>query len=150
MSDRVADPAGRVWTVRRRWVPRLGAETVWGRIRRRVRGYYRRAGKWSDSDAAGCFDVGADDLVAGLVLLAGIVVFFVVGLPLLIAVFDVLFVLLVAIGGVVGRVLFRRPWVIEARTEGTTHRWRVTGWRASSQRLAELRSSLAAGVVPPS
>lgn len=143
----MTEPNGRTWEVRRRWVPRLGDETLWGRARRHVHGYYRRLGKFSDADPGGCANVGADDLVAVLLVLAAIVAFFLLGLPLLIALFDVLLLLLIALAGIVGRLLFRRPRVIEARSGETVHHWRISGWRASSQQIDEVKRALAHGQV---
>jgi hypothetical protein len=48
------------------------------------------------------------------------------------------------------RIIFGRPWTIEARADdGTIYTWRVTGWRASTTRQTEIRRQLATGHVPP-
>ena len=40
--------------------------------------------------------------------------------------------LLLAVGGALGRVLFRRPWTVDAvGPDGEHHRWDVVGWRRS-------------------
>lgn len=131
------------------WAPRLGAETLWSRFRRRLRSALHRTSDLSDGlDAAdGCLAV--DDLVVvlGLVVVVLLVVFFVI--PLLVALVDILLLLVLAGLGIVGRVVFRRPWVVEARsTGGVVLRWRVVGWRASREFRERAAESLGAGVVP--
>lgn len=143
-GTRVEAIDGRGWVVRRRWVPRLGPETLWGRFRRRVRQMFRRAG---DIDGGGCFDIGGiDDLVALLVLVvvAALVVF--VLFPILVALLDVLLVALLTIVGVIGRVVFGRPWTIEAiGDDESRYAWHVVGWRESKALVTELADRLRLG-----
>jgi hypothetical protein len=72
-------------------------------------------------------------------------------IPALIFVVELALVL-VAVGlGVLGRVLFRRPWTVEARVDGTSQggEWKVTGWRASGQVLNSIAEQLrATGQLP--
>lgn len=122
---------------------------MWARFRRRLRGAFHRTKDLGDGlDAAeGC--LALDDLivVAGLVVVVVLAVFFVI--PLMVALVDVLLLLVVAGLGIVGRVVFRRPWVVEARsTGGVVLRWRVVGWRASREFRGQAAESLDAGVVP--
>lgn len=136
-----------VWRVKRRWIPRLGADTLWNRFRRRFRKTFRRAGDAADA-GDGCLDVG-DGIVAALLLLviAGVVIFVI--LPALVAIVDVTVLVVLAIGGLIARVCFRRPWLIDARDgTGRVLRWRVVGWKASAKRVEDIRHLLAAGTVP--
>ncbi len=143
-GTRVETIDGRGWVVRRRWVPRLGAESLWGRFRRRIRQMFRRAG---DIDSGGCFDVGGiDDVVAVVVLIAAALLVVFVLFPLLIALLDVLLVVLLTIVGVIGRVVFRRPWTIEAvGDDGSRYAWFVVGWKASRALVTELVDALRVG-----
>lgn len=143
------------WTVKRRWIPRLGTDTLWRRVGRRFRRVKRRADRTDDGiDAAdvgaGCVDALSDSFAAAIVIAVVVLVVIFVMVPLVVAIVDVLLLLLLALGGLVARVLFRRPWLIEAH-KGGEHvlRWRVVGWRASTERVAEIRQALAAGIVPP-
>jgi len=85
-----------------------------------------------------------------VIALVVIVFMVLVGFPFLIALGELLLVLLLAVGGAVARILFRRPWTVDAvGPSGDHHRWEVVGWRRSgaarrfiAQRLAE------AGTVP--
>ena len=145
----VVGPDGRTWVVRRRWGPRLGAQTVWGRFHRRFRQTLRRTGDLADVDPGCSLDLGEGIVVVVLVILFLLLAVF-VAIPLLVALLDLLLVVLLAIAGVVARVAFRRPWTVEATAgDGTRLRWRVVGWRASGVRRGEVAQLLGAGIVPP-
>ncbi|MGN6692754.1 MAG: hypothetical protein ACTHN0_01125 [Aquihabitans sp.] len=144
-------PSGSVapleWKVKRRWIPRLGADTLWARFRRRFRKTFRRAGDAADA-GDGCLDVGDGVVAAIALIIIGLVLIFVI-LPALVAIVDVVILLVLALGGLVARVLFRRPWLIDARDgTGRVLRWRVVGWKASAQRVDDVRHLLADGIVP--
>jgi hypothetical protein len=105
-----------------------------------------------DSADVGCLAFVGEEaalVVGGLAVLL-VVLFFVV--PLIVAALDVLIVLLLGTLGVVGRLLFRRPWVVEARPAVGGHAvgWRVVGWRASGEQLDRVvEHLLATGALPP-
>jgi hypothetical protein len=127
-------------------VPRLGGESLWTRFRRRVARVAKRMGDF----APDLLGVGGDSiLVALLVIVVSLLLVF-VGIPVLIAILDLAIVLLVATVGIVARLLFRRPWIIEAVSDdGTTRAWRVVGWRASSRMLTDIEQGLRIGLGPP-
>lgn len=141
----VVDPAGRTWKVRRRWV--------------------HRTPSWRGPKGDRALDLldGADLAGEGAELpLVGVIMFAIAAL--LVAVLAVVFVIpalifvgelalvLAAVGlGVLGRVLFRRPWTVEARVDGTNQGggWKVTGWRASGDLLNSVAERLGAtGQLP--
>ncbi len=65
-------------------------------------------------------------------LVVAVLLLIFIGIPLLIALGELLFVVVLALAGLVGRVLFRRPWTVDAvDPQGTHHAWGVVGWRAS-------------------
>jgi hypothetical protein len=64
-------------------------------------------------EALGAID-GADSPWAALALAAGILLFFIVLLPLLGLAFELIVLLLVLWSGIVGRLVFGRPWIVEA------------------------------------
>jgi hypothetical protein len=85
----------------------------------------------------------------GIVLLVVVIVALVVVLPLLVAVVDVVVLLLLAVGSTVARVVFRRPWIVEARADdGRTGTWKVVGWKASGKRLDAVADGIERGVMP--
>jgi hypothetical protein len=78
-------------------------------------------------------------IVAALVLMTILLPFVVVAGELVVAI-------LLALLGIAGRMLFRRPWVVEAVSEGgVRHRWRVVGWFRSRAFVADVASGLAHG-----
>lgn len=75
--------------------------------------------------------------ITGVVVVALAVLFVI---PALVFAVELLLVVL-AIGlGALVRVLFRRPWTVEARVAGTHEgrEWKVVGWRASGELVATL------------
>ena len=125
-ARQVVDPQGRTWRVRRRWVP----HTVRWRGGRNV----------PDVDVPG-LDLLDDELgifaaiglaITGIVVVVVAVLFVI---PALVFAVELLVVVL-AIGlGALARVLFRRPWTVEARIKGTNEgrEWKVVGWKASGE-----------------
>jgi len=132
----VRDPEGREWTVGIRWLPRRPTWLGWGP------GRTRKRGEPSDLEfldlAGGCMP---DDipLLAGTaaVIVVLILIWFAV-LPVAVFALDLLFVLLLAAGGIAMRVLFRRPWTVEASTAGEARRWPVVGLRSSRAMVGEV------------
>jgi hypothetical protein len=81
--------------------------------------------------------------------IAAAALFWWVLLPLLLVAVDLVVVLLLLVVAVVGRVLFRRPWTVEA-TSGTGERVtvQVVGWRAALRRRDEIAGLLGRGQHP--
>ncbi len=146
MAKTILGPDGRQWQVRRRWVPRLGADTVPGRLRRRLRRTMDKTRGAGDSlDVAdGCLSVDLDAIaVVAIVIIAVLLAVFVV-VPLLVALVDLLLLALLAVLGIVGRVVLRRPWVVDALASDGQHlQWRVVGWRRSGERRDQVAQMLA-------
>jgi hypothetical protein len=79
----------------------------------------------------------------------GAALFFLV-LPALFALGELLLIVLLAVAGVLGRVLFRRPWTVDALgPDGQHHEWRVVGWHASGETRDEVARHLEATGRPP-
>lgn len=114
---------------------------------RRVR---RRARDVGDLPDPGCAPDLAEGIVAFIVVVAVVLFLIFIGLPLLIALGELLLVLALALAGVVGRVLFRRPWIVDAvAPNGAHHEWSVVGWRASAAARSLVADRVTAtGTVP--
>src|SRR5690349_1348158 len=123
--QRVVDPQGTEWTVRRRWVHR--------RLRWRGPGRDTLGGVFDGGDVLGAAAelpvVGIIFLILALILFAIFAVLFVI--PALIFLVELTIVLAIVAIGVVGRLLFGRPWTVEARTAdgGPGFAWQAKGWR---------------------
>ncbi len=86
-------------------------------------------------------------LAVALLIVVGIVLLIILGLPLLLALFDLVIVVVAAVVGVASRVLFRRPWTVEALSaDGERHEVRVVGWRSANDGVASIGSSIQHGI----
>lgn len=92
--------------------------------------------------------VGVVVAVIGLLLFGIAAVLFV--LPALIFLLELLLILALVGLGLLGRLLFRRPWTIEAIEVGSDQafEWKVSGWRASGDLLESLANQLQATGLP--
>jgi hypothetical protein len=98
--------------------------------------------------AGGCVDLEAVLIAVVVIAVILLAIFFVI--PLLLTLVDLVVVLLLTLLGFVAKIVFRRPWTVEARSDdGTVYRWKVVGWRASGQRRDEIAQMLSAGITPP-
>jgi hypothetical protein len=93
-------------------------------------------------------DLGS--LVFGIVVL--IVLMFVI-VPILLFGIELVIAGCLIAGTVIGRLLFGRPWQIEARTVGQPASprvldWDVTGWRQSRALVRDISAEIAAGRDP--
>lgn len=136
-AQTVVDPRGNQWTVRRRWVHR----------RLRWRGPGRDA--LGALDGADFLGAGADLPVVGVILLVvALVIFAVVAvlfvIPALIFLAELLIILVIVGIGLLGRILFGRPWTVEARPGdgGRCFEWQTTGWQASRQLVHSVADQL--------
>jgi hypothetical protein len=136
---RVSAPDGREWDVSRRWIGRKVA------IR------WVRVGGLEDALNPGAvMDTSVGGVLIGIavIVVAAAVILFV--LPLLILLGQILVILLLVAAGVASRVLFRRPWEIDAVTPGPppeTHVWRIVGWRNSNEAIRDAAEELRQGMV---
>jgi hypothetical protein len=150
MARTVTTPQGEVWRVRRLWAPRLRGEHLWSRFRRRNRGARRLGRELGDTAGDGCLPDSLDDLALGAALVLAVLFLLFVGFPFLFALIDVVVILVLTGLGLVTRVLFRRPWVVEATGGDQIRRtWRVVGWRASHEAVDDVADALAHGHPPP-
>jgi hypothetical protein len=145
----VTDPNGRLWTIGIRWLPRPPRWIGWRPRRKKSED---RGWGWLDAvDPIDALSIG-DELgpvaaIAAIIAMLLLLWFFVV--PIAILVLDLLFVVLLAAGGVAARVLFRRPWIVEATTPGEKHQRPVVGYRASREVVeATARAIQLAGTLP--
>jgi len=127
-------PDGTSWGVGRRWVP----------FRVRL-----RDGDWREGGPADLGDVFFDSpggVLAGLAVIATAMLVFLVIWPIVAIALELVLLALIFLVSLAGRVLFRRPWTVVARSETTgaarEHTWRVVGWRASARLIEDAVDSL--------
>ncbi len=126
----VTDPDGVEWEVCRDWleVPRWWKQ-----------GEVEGGGVF---DAA-CFpDFDADLGIVGFLVVVAILVLLLLGGWVLLV---MLAAVLVAIGGLLVRILFRRPWLVTARSAQAERRWRVRGTLGSRRAMHDIASALRRG-----
>lgn len=134
----VVDPEGRQWKVRRRWFH----QTVPWRGPKGDSALDLFDGASLAGDAADMPVVGG--IMIGIFALLVAVLAVVLVIPGLIFILELMAVLLIVGLSVVGRILFRRPWTVEARLAGTNevHEWAVVGWRASGELVKSVAERL--------
>ena len=143
MAIEIVDRCKVHWRIRRRWVTSGGA---------RWRGPDADAGML-EAVMTGGLDFGLGGFVTGFLLVvaaaAVLLLLFVVVFPAIAFVLELLLVASIALLGIFGRVLFGLPWTIEAEGGHTLLRWRVKGWRASREAMAEVAAALERGESIP-
>ena len=131
------------WTVRRKWIHR----------RLKWRGTSTRSIDFLDG--ADVVTLGDDLPVVGMILvavalllLAIVAVLFII--PALIFLAELLIIVTIVGLGLLGRLLFGRPWTVEAQQQpgGRGFEWKVRGWRASGELVHAVASRLRANGVP--
>ena len=103
---------------------------------------------WADIVDFGWDDSPLASIAAALLTVALIVAFFTAVWPLLALTIELVILAVLFVAGIVGRVLFRRPWTVEARARHLSARWQVSGWRASGQLVDQIARRIAAGEDP--
>lgn len=150
LNVKVTTPAG-VWHVRRRWAPRrLGSHTIWARFRHRSRKVRRRTSDLGDIPDPGCAHDIAEGIIVFVVAVAVVLFLIFIGIPFLVALGELVLIVVLAAGGVVRRVVFRRPWTLDAVDPAETHHsWSVVGWRASGAARHFIADRIAATSAVP-
>ena len=148
----VIAPDGRTWRVGRRWFGK----------RIRLRGEDRPdrpdlsdgpdLSEGFDGSSLGDFfsfdDITPAGILAGLAIAVAAAFAVLVVWPVVVLAIELVLLLVVAAATLAGRILFRRPWTVEARTQSPTRRvreWEVVGWRRSSALIDEICTGLADG-----
>jgi hypothetical protein len=140
----VTSPDGDRWRVKRRWMNRP-LPTLRGR-------WGRRDGETAVARGLDVVSIDPTEsilaTVAGFVLIVLIVFFF---LPLIGVAFELGLVLLLFSSGILGRVVLRRPWIVEAANLNHPDRstaFAVKGWRRSEGAIETLEREIAATGSP--
>ena len=134
-----------MWHVGRQWLP----------VRVRLRPERDPGDRWWHAadglDALTFADFSVGGVIAAFAAIVAAIVLVAVVWPIVALALEVVILLILFLGGLAGRLVFRRPWRIVARTKGEPREvraWHVVGWRASAEVVDEVARSLAAGQRP--
>lgn len=142
----VTAPDGARWLVRRRWLDRPLPN-----LRRRFQA--GRKEELEDATVEGLFSTYIDGGWWAIALAAAVLLIVFVLLPLLGVALELIALIFVLCSGVAGRVVFGRPWTVEAVTRdggGRSVSFPVKGWHRAGEAAAELAREIAAGGRPES
>ena len=150
----VTAPDGRTWTVRRRWLPHrdgVGWRARFAQGRERIdrrRGDRRDDTRWYDHLDVPDLGDSIAVAIAIIAVVALIVLMTMFGWTFLLLGIDLLWLLLVAVLGLLGRVVLGRPWRVEATTDGERRDWFVQGFGAAGRARDEIARRLQHGIDP--
>jgi ABC-type transport system involved in multi-copper enzyme maturation permease subunit len=146
----VADPTGKLWTVRVQLIPnRQGIglyERFVGRFSKKDK--KERKHHWFDFILNGATPGSMDDVRILLIILAVAIVFYFIGWPLLLLLLDFIWLILVLIGALISFVILRRPITIMAKSGQELHAWRSRCLLKIRRQKQEIVQSLSRGVIP--
>lgn len=149
----VSDPAGRNWRVEVRWLPWAPR---WRGPRRRRKEKDPGDSRWYDwldiGEPFAWFDEGLGGFVTAIVLMVLLVIAILFVLPAFIFLVELLIIVLVVLGAVVIRILFRRPWIVDAfpADDKRAHLvWKVVGTSRAKEAVDLVAQQLAAGIEVP-
>ncbi len=154
----VHDPQGRRWNVSVRMLP-WGVRWRGPRIRRKEHAEETADGvrerRWYDwvdvGDPLVALDEGLGGFAVVLLVLTAIVIGVLFVLPAFILLVELLIVATLVLGAVAVRVLFRRPWLVDAVSDdGQRLTWKVVGYARSREVTHEFANLLGKGVANPS
>jgi hypothetical protein len=139
LGKSVTAPDGNVWMVRRRWLDRSLPD-----LKRRF-----QAGRDEDLEDQVLGNLPFFDWLEGwpvIVLTVAFVLIVFVLLPLLGVALELIALIFVLGSGLVGRLVFGRPWTVEARSRGGDERvvaFQVKGWRRAGEAAEQLAREIA-------
>jgi hypothetical protein len=134
---KVQDPHGRRWTLGRHWLPR------------------RKRFDKKDIDLPDVPGLDGDDLGIFAAIFLAIAAFF-LAIFLALLLFNVValaieltIVIVVGLATLIGRVVFRRPWIVFAAAGDQRLEYPVVGYFNSRRRIGELAAALSSGAQLP-
>jgi hypothetical protein len=137
LRRKVRSPDGREWRIGRRWLPRRP---------RLMRAPVGDIGDLGPLELAGFDPTG---IVAAIAFAVLAVVCVLLLLNVIAIALELLIVIVLLTGGLIGRVVFRRPWIVFARSDSVTYAWPVTGWLRSRRVIADVAAQLSVGTRDP-
>jgi hypothetical protein len=145
-AKKVTAPDGTTWQIGRQWVP--PKPTLWRPKKREKKKSEKGGGSGDFFGGMGLdsFDEGFLIFLALIAVVIIVILLVTVVFPVLVLGLEVLIVLVLLIGGVGARLVFRKPWTIRARaSDGRELSWRAPGFRRSGRVRDDAAAALALG-----
>jgi hypothetical protein len=137
-TRRFTAPDGVTWSIRRRWIPHREGTGVRARFRKHRRPRHERPSRFRNG--ADVIDIGVD--IEAFVIAVGVVIFLITmllfGWPIVLLGIDAIWLLRIGTLGLLGRVVLRRPWRVEAVSDDERRQWHVQGFRNAGNEHDEL------------
>jgi len=156
LPTQVIDPKGKSWAVRLQLIPNregIGLyERFMGRLNKRKE--RENLAKNQERERVNWLDVifnapdSIDDLKFLLIILAAAVWFYFIGWPLLLLLFDLIWLVIVLLGAIASFVILRRPITITAACEDQVGVEKVQGLIKAYKKKQEIVQSLLKGTLP--
>jgi len=139
----VTAPDRTSWSVQRRGLPHREGKGIVQRFKN-----HAKPDNAEGLDLPIDIDAGAAGLVLAIVLVVVIALLLIFGWPVLLIGIDLAWPLLIGALGLVGRVILRRPWRVEAVSPSEGRSWFVKGYRAAGERRDAIARQLQRGQNP--
>jgi hypothetical protein len=141
----VTAPDGTRWRVRRRWLDRPLPD-----LRKRFSEY--REENTGDGMLDGFWFIDAGDSPwAGIAIAVGVILLVFLLLPLIGVAIELILLVLLLGSGLVGRLVLRRPWRVEAQSLNAAERsasYAVKGWQRSGRAATEIATAIELSAPP--
>ena len=138
-------PDGTRWRVRRRWLDRPLPD-----LRKRLNEY--REENTGEGMLDGFWYIGTGDSPwVGIAIAVGVILLVFLVLPLIGIAIELILIVLLLGSGLVGRVVLRRPWTVEARNLDAPERtasYAVKGWQRSGRAATEIATAIELSAPP--
>lgn len=137
------------WKVERHWAPRHSwLVRRWGAWKRK-RDKFDDAGNVIDQGSSSWMPDSGDDLLIGIAIVIGLIVFGLFAwfllIPLVLVIVDLIFVIIAVALGLFAKVLLRRPWLVTADRLNEHYEWHIVGWRKAGRARDVIAQQLATG-----
>ncbi len=141
----MTSPDGTRWRVRRRWLNRPLPD-----LRKRFKEY--REENTGEGVLDGAWAIGAGDSPwVGIAIAVGVILLVFLLLPLIGVAIELILLVLLLGSGLIGRVVLRRPWTVEAQSLDDGRRsasYAVKGWQRSSRAATEIATAIELSAPP--
>jgi len=144
-GKQVTSPDGTRWRVRRRWLDRPLPD-----LHKRFSEYREENSGDGMLDGFWFIDAG-DSPWAGIAIAVGVILLVFLLLPLIGVAIELILLVLLLGSGLIGRVVLRRPWTVEAQNLNAAEHsasYAVKGWQRSGRAAREIATTIELSAPP--